>query len=88
MTAIDWRDLTYGDDYLGELKSGGLFSTTINPHDTQLAHYDSLIQRFAYNCRRNNGEFLNYISTANVLLEIISKFQKNRSHIKGLGTRN
>jgi pimeloyl-ACP methyl ester carboxylesterase len=70
MTAIDCRDLTNGDDYLDELKSGSLFATTINAHDTQLAHYDSLIQRFAYNCRRNTGDFLDYISTANIARDL------------------
>jgi pimeloyl-ACP methyl ester carboxylesterase len=70
MTAIDCRDLTNGDEYLDELKSGGLFATTINAHGTQLAHYDSLIQRFADNCRRNTGDFLDYISTANVARDL------------------
>jgi pimeloyl-ACP methyl ester carboxylesterase len=70
MTAIDCRDWTNGDDYLDELKSNGLFSITINPHDSQLAHYDSLIQRFAYNCRRNTGDFLDYISTANIARDL------------------
>jgi pimeloyl-ACP methyl ester carboxylesterase len=70
MTAIDCRDLTNGDDYLDELQKTGLFATPINPHDSQLAHYDSLIQRFAYNCRRNTGDFLNYISTANVARDL------------------
>jgi pimeloyl-ACP methyl ester carboxylesterase len=70
MTAINCRDLTNGDDYLDELESNGLFISNTNPHDSQLAHYDSLIQLFAYNCRRNTGYFLNYISTANVARDL------------------
>jgi pimeloyl-ACP methyl ester carboxylesterase len=70
MTAIDCRDLTNGDEYLDELESNGLFISNTNPHDSQLAHYDSLIQRFAYNCRRNTGDFLNYISTANIARDL------------------
>jgi pimeloyl-ACP methyl ester carboxylesterase len=70
MTAIDCRDLTNGDDYLKEISGSGLFATNINPDDSQLAHYDSLIQRFADNCRRNSGDFLDYISTANVARDL------------------
>jgi pimeloyl-ACP methyl ester carboxylesterase len=70
MTAINCRDLTNGDDYLDELESNGLFISNTNPHDSQLAHYDSLIQRFAYNCWRNTGDFLDYISTANVARDL------------------
>jgi pimeloyl-ACP methyl ester carboxylesterase len=70
MTAIDCRDLTDGDDYLDELENNGLFATSINADDTQLAHYDSIFERFANNCRLNTGDFLDYISTANIARDL------------------
>jgi pimeloyl-ACP methyl ester carboxylesterase len=70
MSAVDCRDLTNGDDYLDELQNSGLFATNINPNDSQLAHYDSLIERFAHNCRLNDGDFLDFISTANIARDL------------------